>query len=107
MRSAVIGLSPVGAAGRRRGRRDVFEQHFKQEEFEVLVLTSSQRRLEALGRVARSGVGSDRRVMYLFATFEALVPANFPRWDWCDLGDELYEGVLYSHEQPAQVDRRR
>jgi hypothetical protein len=55
----------------------VFERHFKREEFEVLVLTHSGRRLEALRRVAYRIVASDRRDCWYFATFGALEPSAF------------------------------
>jgi hypothetical protein len=43
-------------------------------------------------------VESDRRPRYFFATFEALEPDEFAEWEWCDLNDEKYDGVLYGEE---------
>jgi hypothetical protein len=47
---------------------DVFRRHFKRDEFEVLVLTTSTRRLEALRHVAARVVPGGRHDLYQFAT---------------------------------------
>lgn len=74
---------------------DVFEQHFQRDDFQVYVVTHSWRRLQALWQAARRVVDSDRRTEYCFATFEALEPDEFAEWEWCDLNDKKYGGVLY------------
>ena len=33
---------------------------------------------------------------YFFATLEALEPASFAKWEWLDLDDGTYDGVLWS-----------
>jgi hypothetical protein len=75
---------------------DVFRRHFKREEFEVLVLTSSKRRLEALRHVAARVVPGGRRDQWSFATFEALEPTAFGRSEWLDLDGGTVSGVLYA-----------
>src|SRR5919204_763449 len=49
--------------------RDVFYKHFKRDEFQVFVLTQSERRLEALRQAAEPVVHNSRWTDYLFATF--------------------------------------
>jgi hypothetical protein len=73
----------------------VFEQHFKRDDFEVYVLTHSWRRLQTLWQAARRVVDRDRRTEDGFATFEALQPDAFAAWEWCDLNDTRYDGMLY------------
>ncbi|HYW89951.1 MAG TPA: hypothetical protein VFB50_19415 [Chloroflexota bacterium] len=76
---------------------DVFRRHFpNRDEFEVLVLTSSKRRLEALRRVSARVVPGGRRDLYQFATFDVLSPTEFESGPWLDLDGESYGGVLYS-----------
>jgi hypothetical protein len=75
---------------------DVFRRHFKRDEFEVLVLTSSRRRLEALRQVAARAVDGDRHDQWYFATFEALEPAAFDGAEWVDLDGRTVSGVLYA-----------
>jgi hypothetical protein len=77
---------------------DVFYKHFKRDDFEVFVLTQSERRLEALRWAADPVIHSDRSDDYHFATFEALDPDEFPEWEWCDLDGEPCYGVLYGEE---------
>src|SRR5216683_4388785 len=55
----------------------VFRRHFKRDEFEVLVLTSSRRRLEALRQISACVAPGGRRDLYYFASFEALSPPTF------------------------------
>jgi hypothetical protein len=75
---------------------DVFRRHFKRDEFEVLVLTSSKRRLEALRGVATRVVDGSRHDLYWFATFDVLSPIAFQSASWLDLDDRSYGGVLYA-----------
>jgi hypothetical protein len=75
---------------------DVFHRHFKRDDFEILVLTSSKRRLEALRHVAARMVPGGRRDLYWFATFEALSPATFVKTSWLDQDGQSYGGVLYA-----------
>src|SRR5215831_4794854 len=76
---------------------DVFHRHFpNRDEFEVLVLTSSKRRLEALRSVSARVVPGGRRDLYQFATFEVLSPTAFLSEPWLDLDGESYCGVLYT-----------
>jgi len=77
---------------------EVFRRHFKrQEDFDVLVLTQSKRRLEALRHVAGRVVPNDRHENYYLTTFdEALVPSVFAAATWWNLDGETYEGVLYA-----------
>jgi hypothetical protein len=80
---------------------DVFRRHFpNRDEFEVLVLTSSKRRLQALRRVAARVVPGGRRDQYCFATFDTLSPTAFLTASWLDLDGQSYAGVLYggSHQ---------
>jgi len=74
----------------------VFRRHFKRQEFEVVVLTQSRRRLEALRQVATRVVPGGRRDLYHFATFEALAPAVFGNAEWVDLDGRTCAGVLYA-----------
>ena len=75
---------------------DVFRRHFKRDEFEVLVLTTSKRRLEALRQVAARVVPGGRRDLYQFATFEVLSPTVFISASWLDLDGATSSGVLYA-----------
>jgi len=75
---------------------DVFRRHFKRDDFEVLVLTQSRRRLEALRQVSARVVPGGRRDLYYFATFEALSPTTFATATWCDLDGGTCGGVLYT-----------
>ena len=72
----------------------MFHRHFGREDFEVLVLTSSKRRLEALRTVAGRVVPNDRRGDYFLATFAVLAPLAFAAATWVDLDGERYDGVL-------------
>jgi hypothetical protein len=74
---------------------DVFRRHFKRDEFEVIVLTQSRRRLEWLRQTAERVVDGDRHGDYLLATFEALEPTSFATATWCDLDGDEYQGCLY------------
>ena len=76
---------------------EVFRRYFKRDDFEVLVLTHSRRRLAALRTVAARVVPGDRRGDYYLATFDVLAPACFRTASWEDLGDETVSGVLYAH----------
>jgi Replication-relaxation len=74
----------------------VFRRHFPdRDEFEVLVLTTSKRRLEALRHVAARVVDGGRRDVYQFATFDVLSPTVFDSASWMDLDGQSYAGVLY------------
>src|SRR6266852_6163474 len=64
----------------------VFRRHFKRDEFEVLVLTQSRRRLEALRQISACVAPGGRRDLYYFASFEALSPPTFESAEWIDLG---------------------
>jgi hypothetical protein len=61
------------------------------------------RRLDALRRAAEPVIHSSRWGDYLFATFEALQPDDFAEWEWCDLDDEVYDGVLSGEESDNQA----
>jgi len=75
----------------------VFRRHFKREEFEVLVLTQSRRRAEALRHVARRVVESDRHGDYHLTTVDdALGSTTFATATWWDLDGETCAGVLYA-----------
>jgi hypothetical protein len=74
----------------------VFRRHLKRDDFEVLVLTQSRRRLEALRQVSARVVPGGRRDLYTFATFEALAPEAFAAAPWCDLDGQTTYGVLFS-----------
>jgi Replication-relaxation len=75
---------------------DVFRRHFpNRDEFEVLVLTTSKRRLEALRTVAARVVPGGRRDLYQFGTFDVLSPTAFASAAWLDLDGQSYAGVLY------------
>ena len=75
----------------------VFRRHFKREEFEVLVLTQSRRRAEALRHVARRVVESDRHGDYYLTTVDdALGSTTFATATWWDLDGETCAGVLYA-----------
>ncbi len=73
----------------------VFRRHFKRDEFEVLVLTQSRRRLEALRQISACVVPGGRRDLYYFASFEALSPPTFESAEWIDLDGRTVSGVLY------------
>ena len=74
----------------------VFRRHFpKRDDFEVLVLTSSRRRLQALRQVSARVVPGGRRDLYCFATFDVLEPTAFGRSEWIDLDGRTVSGVLY------------
>src|SRR6266851_4549806 len=75
----------------------VFRRQFpNRDEFEVLVLTSSRRRLQALRQVAARAVDGGRRAQWYFATFEALSPTAFGSAEWIDLDGRTVYGVLYA-----------
>jgi hypothetical protein len=75
----------------------VFRRHFKrQEDFDVMVLTQSRRRLEALRHVAGRMVPNERHDNYYLTTFDdALAPSKFAAATWWDLDGETYASVLY------------
>lgn len=77
---------------------EVYRQHFKRDDdFEVLILTQSRRRAEALRRVAGRVVHGDRHGdYYLSAVAAALVPSEFASATWWDLDGKTYAGVLYA-----------
>src|SRR5229473_7895673 len=57
---------------------EVFRQHFKRYDFEVLVLAQSRRRIEALRQVARRVVPNERHGDYYLSTFgDTLIPTAF------------------------------
>jgi hypothetical protein len=73
----------------------VFRRHFPdRDEFEVLVLTSSRRRLQSLRQVAARVVHGGRHDRWCFATFEALAPTTFGGAEWIDLDGSTAHGVL-------------
>jgi hypothetical protein len=74
----------------------VFRRYFKRDEFEVLVLTTSRRRLQALRQVATRAVRGGRHDLWYFATFEALDPTRFANAEWIDLDGRTVNGVLYA-----------
>src|SRR3954447_2701113 len=75
----------------------VFRRHFpNRDEFEVLVLTTSRRRLETLRKAAARVVDGGRHDLYCFATFEVLEPTTFPASEWIDLDGGAVSGVLYA-----------
>jgi hypothetical protein len=74
----------------------VFRRHFKRDDFEVLVLTQSRRRLEALRHVAARVVHGDRHGDYYLSTFgDALAPSAFSSATWWDLDGDSCTGVLF------------
>lgn len=73
----------------------VFRRYFKREEFEVLVLTLSKRRLEWLRQTAARVVPGSRHGEYLLATFDVLAPDRFLSASWRDLDGDEFQGVLY------------
>ena len=73
----------------------VFRRHFKRDEFEVLVLTLSRRRLEWLRQTAGRVVNGGRHGDYRLATFDVLAPDVFGTGTWRDLDGDEYRGVLY------------
>ena len=74
----------------------VFRRHFpNRDEFEVLVLTSSRRRLQALRQVSARVVPGGRHDLYCFATFDVLEPTAFGSAEWLDLDGRTVSGVLY------------
>jgi hypothetical protein len=75
----------------------VFRRYFpERDEFEVLVLTSTRRRLQALRQISARVVPGGRRDLYCFATFDVLSPTAFPSAPWLDLDGQSYDGVLYT-----------
>lgn len=73
----------------------VFRRHLKRDGFDVLVLTSSRRRLEWLRQTASRVVERERRGDYLFATTDVLTPAAFPSATWRDLRGDERRGLLH------------
>jgi len=74
---------------------EVFRRHFKRDDFEVLVLTQSRRRLEALRKVAGRVIPNERHGDYYLSTFDdALVPATFAAATCWDLDGDAVTGVL-------------
>jgi hypothetical protein len=73
----------------------VFRRHFPdRNEFEVLVLTSSRRRLQSLRQVAARVVHGSRHDLWCFATFDVLEPKVFGNAEWIDLDGSSVCGVL-------------
>ena len=74
---------------------EVFRRHFKQDDFKVLVVSQSRRRIEALRRVAGRAFPNERHGDYYFSTFgDALTPSAFATATWWDLDGEGVRGVL-------------
>ncbi len=74
---------------------EVFRQHFKRYDFEVLVLAQSRRRLEALRQVACRVVPNERHSDYYLSTFgDTLIPTAFAAATWWDLDGQTVNGVL-------------
>jgi hypothetical protein len=75
---------------------EVFRRHFKRYDFEVLILTQSRRRAEALRHVAGRVVPNERHSDYYLSTFDdALVPSAFATATWWDLDGKAVSGVLH------------
>ena len=91
VKSAVAGIR---AHLRSRAHKRV-ARHFKRADFEVVILTQSNRRLATLRQVARRVVPNERHGWYTLATFEALAPAGFEWWQWQDLDGDEVTGVLH------------
>jgi hypothetical protein len=73
----------------------VFQRHFAdREEFEVLVLTTSRRRLQSLRQIAIRVVHGGRHDRWCFATFDVLEPRVFDNAEWIDLDGSSVCGVL-------------
>ena len=66
----------------------LFERNWSRSIFDVLVLTSSQSRLQNLWKAARLEVPEDRWDWHLFATFEILQPQELGGQAWLTLGGE-------------------
>ena len=76
---------------------EVFRRHFKRDDFTVLVLTQSRRRLDALRQVAGRAVLNEHHGDYDLSTFaEALAPSAFASATWWDLDGESNAGVLFN-----------
>jgi hypothetical protein len=74
---------------------EVFRRHFKRDDFSVLVMTQSRRRLEALRQIASRVVLNERHGDYYLSTFDdALAPSAFAGATWWDLDGATYGGVL-------------
>ena len=74
----------------------VFRRHFKRDDFEVLVLTQSRCRVEALRHVAGRVVPNERHGDYYLSTFDdALEPTTFADATWWDLDGVPVRGVLH------------
>src|SRR6202158_640256 len=75
---------------------EVFRRHFKRDDFEVLILTQSRRRAEALRKVAGHVVPNERHGDYYLSTFDdALASSTFDTATWWDLDGEAVSGVLH------------
>jgi hypothetical protein len=74
----------------------VFQRHLKRDDFEVLVLSQSRRRLEALRHAAGRVVPNERHEdHYLSAFADALIPTTFATATSWDLDGEAVLGVLH------------
>src|SRR5712692_701277 len=75
---------------------EVFRRHFKRDDFEVLVLSQSRRRIEALRRVAGRVVPNERHGDYYLSVFaDVLTPPTFATATWWDLDGAAVLGVLH------------
>ncbi len=94
------GTHDLDAASRKLRAFELFlaQGHFRRAwdatTFEVLVLTTSDRRLDNLWRTARGAVARERWPDYAFATFGVLTPERFAAHDWLTLAGDR-SGVLY------------
>jgi protein involved in plasmid replication-relaxation len=76
---------------------EVFRRHFKRDEFEVLVLSQSRRRLEALRQAAGRVVPNERHGDYYLSTFaDVLTPSAFSTATWWNLDRQSCAGVFYA-----------
>ena len=71
----------------------LFQQHYGRDDFEVLVLTHSAKRLEHLWETARAEVHPDRWEFYFLATLDILRPQRFGDEVWRNLDGDYY-GIL-------------
>ena len=78
--------------------RGGFERYFHREDFQGAVLTPTRKRLEHLWRVVRDEVREFRWDAYLFASFAALDPMQFPSTKWVSASNHL-RGLLYGDTQ--------
>jgi hypothetical protein len=96
----------MGTLTRRRFARNVqafetaledrlFLRHFNHNEFEVLVLTHSNRRHVTLRKVAGRLILHDPHGIYCLITFDALSRSAFATAEWRDLDGETCAGVFF------------